>query len=461
MRKLIVLFVLAQLSLIPAQAAAKSNSLSKIFWGLWKKQYVSKVTIVSGPVKNVKMQWDEFGSQWILKSGKYTFKVVIEDGVKTNIKQVANYLRRLPPIYMKSLQDVTPHWGLEIRDKLGGGSAGCAGRYGISLAAPGGAEILLHETGHVLFNVGRRDDLKGKHWEAAMVADGISISAYGDGRWGEDVADFSKTYAICLVAGSKPRFKGLSAMEELQRLSPQRFALWKALIEEPLGYWPPVAASSNQTVIDKNADGREVVRLDGSGSSDRDGRIKSCTWHEGDKQIASGMKQRVTLPVGIHRIKLTVVDDGGHTDTCTFLVTVNDASSANDKILPVSKAISDKASRDRPPKNTLDNNLKTCWASNGDGRWIRYDLGKRRTVSSVSIAWYSGNLRAYSFDIEVSDDGTKWTKVYSGKSTATSLKQESYPFDDVEARYVRITGHGNSSNKWNSIAEVDIWGSAP
>jgi hypothetical protein len=250
-------------------------------------------------------------------------------------------------------------------------------------------------------------------------------------------------------------------MKELQRVSPQRFALWRAIIKKPLSYWPPVAASSNQTVIDTDGDGREPVPLNGSGSSDKDGKIKSYTWHEGGKQIASGMKPSVALPVGVHRIALTVVDNGGHSDTCIFLVTVNDASSAKDKILHVSKATCDKASRNRPPKNTLDNNLKTCWAADGDGRWIRYDLGKRKTVSSVSIAWYSGNLRAYSFDINVSNDGTKWTKVYSGKSTAISLKQESYPFDDVVARYVRITGHGNSSNKWNSITEVDIWGSEP
>jgi poly(beta-D-mannuronate) lyase len=33
-----------------------------------------------------------------------------------------------------------------------------------------------------------------------------------------------------------------------------------------------------------------------------------------------------------------------------------------------------------------------------------------------------------------------------------------HDFPDVSARYVRIVGHGNSVNPWNSITEAEIWG---
>jgi poly(beta-D-mannuronate) lyase len=43
-------------------------------------------------------------------------------------------------------------------------------------------------------------------------------------------------------------------------------------------------------------------------------------------------------------------------------------------------------------------------------------------------------------------------------SSGTTTQPETYDFADVAARYVRILGHGNSQNTWNSITEVDIWG---
>ena len=33
---------------------------------------------------------------------------------------------------------------------------------------------------------------------------------------------------------------------------------------------------------------------------------------------------------------------------------------------------------------------------------------------------------------------------------------EPYAFADVTARYVRIVGHGNTANAWNSLTEVEI-----
>src|SRR2546422_2821693 len=61
------------------------------------------------------------------------------------------------------------------------------------------------------------------------------------------------------------------------------------------------------------------------------------------------------------------------------------------------------------PQNTLDQNLDTRWSTNGDGQWIRYDLGAVATVDHLDIAWYLGDARSTSFDIEVSLDTVTWT----------------------------------------------------
>jgi len=86
---------------------------------------------------------------------------------------------------------------------------------------------------------------------------------------------------------------------------------------------PPVAdAGDPNTVVDTNADGNEVVGLDGSGSSDSDGTISSYVWKEGATQIATGETNSVTLSVGEHTITLTVTDDDNDTDVDTVVHTV-------------------------------------------------------------------------------------------------------------------------------------------
>ncbi len=110
------------------------------------------------------------------------------------------------------------------------------------------------------------------------------------------------------------------------------------------------------------------------------------------------------------------------------------------------------------PANTLDDNLSTRWSADGDGQWIKYDLGSVRTVSYVSVAFYMGDQRGTLFDIQLSGDDVNYTQVFSGRSSGTTLNQEIFDFDDTQARYVQIVGHGNTINTWNSITEVDIYG---
>src|SRR6266446_10044677 len=112
------------------------------------------------------------------------------------------------------------------------------------------------------------------------------------------------------------------------------------------------------------------------------------------------------------------------------------------------------------PQNTLDKNLATRWSAQGDGQWIRYDLGALATVDHVDIAWYLGNTRIAYFDIQVSLDTVTWTKVFSGQSSGQTLQLDRYAFPTTTGRYVRIVGHGNSSSTWNSITEVGILGMA-
>ncbi|TRX59623.1 alginate lyase [Fulvivirga sp. M361] len=111
------------------------------------------------------------------------------------------------------------------------------------------------------------------------------------------------------------------------------------------------------------------------------------------------------------------------------------------------------------PQNTLDGNFSTRWSANGAGQYITFDLGSSKTVGSMKVAWHKGDQRVADFKIRVGNSTSSMSTVFDGLSSGNTTSLESYDFNDVSVRYVRITGFGNTSNTWNSIAEVEILGS--
>ena len=115
-------------------------------------------------------------------------------------------------------------------------------------------------------------------------------------------------------------------------------------------------------------------------------------------------------------------------------------------------------SDDHPPEHSMDNDLLTYWSANGtEGVWIQYDLMTTRLVQSVDIAFYLGDTRNSYLIIATSRDGINWTEAFNGESSGTSTELEKFDIGDIEARYIRILGLGNSgTSNWNSYTEIRI-----
>lgn len=109
------------------------------------------------------------------------------------------------------------------------------------------------------------------------------------------------------------------------------------------------------------------------------------------------------------------------------------------------------------PANTIDDNPNTRWGANGAGAWIQYDLGAMSTVGYAGIAFYKGNKRSYSFDIQSSADGMTWTTIYSGTSSGATLQLETFDVVNTDARYIRVVGNGNSATAYNGYTAIHIY----
>jgi F5/8 type C domain-containing protein/parallel beta helix pectate lyase-like protein len=147
--------------------------------------------------------------------------------------------------------------------------------------------------------------------------------------------------------------------------------------------------------------------------------------------------------------------------TAALLVPHLTASAAAATPLPIT-AVTASSDDGNGPANAIDGDLSTRWSGAGDGVWIRFDLGSVTTVGSVSLAWYDGDSRRSTFDVQLSEDGSTWSTVLSrATSSGTTTSPEAYGFDTGQARYVRIVGHGNTSSdssQWTSITEATVSG---
>jgi len=225
------------------------------------------------------------------------------------------------------------------------------------------------------------------------------------------------------------------------------------LVGGPSPIWPE--AGEDFLTTDSDANFEETVQLDGSASMVRSGTPSSVEWWIGDMFLAAGWQASVSLPHGTHTITLKVLHDDATSYEDDVTVTVANSSPIEHPVTSATATGDDG----NGPEGSIDNDFGTRWSVAGVGESISFDLGSEQTVSQVDISWFNGDQRQAYFDLQVSIDGTSWENVLTSQvSSGSSLGLESFVFAEVNARYVRYIGNGNSSGgqNWNSLTEVDI-----
>ena len=111
------------------------------------------------------------------------------------------------------------------------------------------------------------------------------------------------------------------------------------------------------------------------------------------------------------------------------------------------------------PHNILDRSRDTRWSNRDLSSWLLLDLGLRKSVESIQIAWFQGNKFEYYYRISVSDDGTKYTCVKAGTSRGNSSSLQSYALvPGSTARFIKISVNGNNKNDLAGIVSIEVLG---
>ncbi len=105
------------------------------------------------------------------------------------------------------------------------------------------------------------------------------------------------------------------------------------------------------------------------------------------------------------------------------------------------------------PQYATDGDVSTRWGSlHKDNEWICVDLGQNAYIYSVNIRWEAAYASEYI--VETSLDGNIWASV----SEICSGGVKTTLMNDVEARYVRITGLKRATNYGISLYEFEVYG---
>ena len=112
-----------------------------------------------------------------------------------------------------------------------------------------------------------------------------------------------------------------------------------------------------------------------------------------------------------------------------------------------------------PPSDAIDGDSSTWWSNNGKDPWLQIDLGESHSICSVSIEWNKGDKREFSFEIEISEDGNNYEKVFEGNNKGT-LEVENYEFDEqTSGQHIKLTiTETSSEDGWTSIQEINALG---
>lgn len=106
----------------------------------------------------------------------------------------------------------------------------------------------------------------------------------------------------------------------------------------------------------------------------------------------------------------------------------------------------------------VDGDAGTRWASAAsDPQWLQVDLGSVQTICGVTLQWEAAYGKA--FEIQVSNDGSDWTSVYS-KASGTGGTQTITLTTAATGQYVRLYGAARATGYGYSLFEFKVFGGA-
>jgi hypothetical protein len=171
---------------------------------------------------------------------------------------------------------------------------------------------------------------------------------------------------------------------------------------------------------------------------------------------ASGLISGTPSAAGTSSVAVTATDTTGASGSASFSWTVTGSGgTCGTTNIALNKNATSSSTENPgfPPANAVDGNPATRWASGfSDPQWLTVDLASPQPICQVVLNWEAAFAR--SFQIQLSNDGTTWTPIYS-TTTGTGGIQTL----DVSGtgRYIRMFGTVRATQFGYSLWEFSVY----
>ena len=156
---------------------------------------------------------------------------------------------------------------------------------------------------------------------------------------------------------------------------------------------------------------------------------------------------------GTSNVTVTATDGTGASANTTFSWTVSPLDLALNKTTTASSV---ESGTSFTGNLATDGNPNTRWSSAyADPQWLEVDLGATHTVNEVKLVWEAAYATA--FQIQVSNDGSTWTTIYS-TTTGAGGTQDLTGLSG-SGRYIRMYGTGRATGYGYSLWTFSVYGS--
>ncbi|HEX4790219.1 MAG TPA: carbohydrate-binding protein [Actinospica sp.] len=176
---------------------------------------------------------------------------------------------------------------------------------------------------------------------------------------------------------------------------------------------------------------------------------------------STGLISGTPSAAGTSNVSVKATDGTGASGTASFTWTVNASggggtcNTATNLALNKTATASSLESAGFTAANAVDGNLGTRWSSGfSDPQWLQVDLGSAQTICQVTLNWEAAYATA--FQIQVSNDATNWTTVYS---TTTGTGGNQTLSVSGSGRYIRLYGTARATQYGYSLWELSVFGS--
>lgn len=138
--------------------------------------------------------------------------------------------------------------------------------------------------------------------------------------------------------------------------------------------------------------------------------------------------------------------------------TITAAKSSNSVELSYNSITASTQQSANPIGNIDDASSTSRWSGFGTDANVYVDFGEEVTVDYINMSFYNGDERSTNFTYWESDNGSSWTYKGEKNSSGNTDSHEEFDLSNITARYFRLKFQGNTTNDWNSVTDLEIYG---